>query len=976
MISRTSNRTILIRVIASVVVLLIVFIAADLLLPASKAKQYQHDKQGRLVRRTTPNGRIIKYDYDKASLLTEISYHQMGAITKWAYPAGSSVRFKYDPSGNLISMKDRLGETRYNYDEHNRLAEIINPAGKKVSYEYDPWEQIRRITLPDEYSLKYHYNVLGNITSVNDGQGAIYYEYSGDTNRVYRRLPNGITTAYESSPSGELASIQHLKADGTSICAYKYEYDPEGRVSAIEETSPHGREITRYEYDLMGRLNKVSQPDGRAITYEYDAMGNRAAETDGENTIRYVYDSQGRLIKAGEMTCAYDAAGNLVSKADKSKRYSYEYDDENRLIKVRAGKNTIEYAYDGEGNRVRRELNGKVTNYINDPVKGMPQVAGEYGRDGKVSHYLLGQNRVGRRNANGEAIYFLEDHLGSTRCVVDAKGDVIARYAYSPFGMPRLVEGKHQTEFLYTGEQWDDEAQLLYLRARYYDPQTGRFLSVDPIPGSPLAPETFNQYAYVNNDPVNQTDPLGLQGWPPPPYYNPNRDRWNYPPSIPDWPDGRRFPFPFPFPKWPNEPRYPNPGYPRRAAGGAETNTRHEPLLDNLLNRFGRITGSYWIGRNRSGNWDSYEQDRLGAFPLGDTTLRGRFWLDELARRHDIQYYISTHTRKGTEVAVQGPHGTEYYTSEGSAGGANWRVTRDVLLGSLPGPSGKAFRYYQEHFGVRRTPRTRNAYSLDEVRSFYEDSRNKGLFPPDGGGGGGGIPSVGGVYLDQTAKVIGELGAITGAMYDKESGRIILVGDKNTDLPPMKPEYLAAAIRAVYSQSPQAPGMTIDPNPQNPYGPVMDVTFFGNTENTRLGWVMFEADRVMKGYSIGNDNITKQPMQSSVPGYQSVTAMGLRDGINNPNLWSRFWLVPEPVTARVSDGERSIIFDPIKICVKTETMRLIGGKLVPAGDIKDRNQALDLPCQEWRKIVAASGIRDPHAEAFAEHFTDQYEDFA
>src|SRR5262249_43705722 len=136
-----------------------------------------------------------------------------------------------------------------------------------------------------------------------------------------------------------------------------------------------------------------------------------------------------------------------------------------------------------------------------------------------LSHYLMGASRIAHRSPSGEQIYFLEDYLGSTRCVTDAQGNVVARYSYSTFGMPRLTEGATQTDFLYAGEQWDADAQLIYLRSRYYDPEIGRFLSADRLPGSPSKPASFNEYVYAGNDPVNNIDPLGMQGWRPPPFY-------------------------------------------------------------------------------------------------------------------------------------------------------------------------------------------------------------------------------------------------------------------------------------------------------------------------------------------------------------------------------------------------------------------------------------------------------------------------
>jgi len=95
------------------------------------------------------------------------------------------------------------------------------------------------------------------------------------------------------------------------------------------------------------------------------------------------------------------------------------------------------------------------------------------------------------------------------RQMVDGAGAVVQRYDYSPFGRVVVVEGVDANPLQYTGEQWDGDAGLLYLRARWYDPATGRFLTRDPFPGLAALPQTQHPYVYVGNNPVNLTDPGG-----------------------------------------------------------------------------------------------------------------------------------------------------------------------------------------------------------------------------------------------------------------------------------------------------------------------------------------------------------------------------------------------------------------------------------------------------------------------------------
>jgi RHS repeat-associated protein len=123
--------------------------------------------------------------------------------------------------------------------------------------------------------------------------------------------------------------------------------------------------------------------------------------------------------------------------------------------------------------------------------------------------YLYGLDIIAQQQS--ERYYYVHDGLGSVRQLLDSTGQIETNYAYDPFGMP-LVGGDVYNPYQFTGEAWDGEVELLYLRARYYQPEVGRFVTLDRAPGHPQTPSTLNRYVYVGNNPANRIDPRGLQG--------------------------------------------------------------------------------------------------------------------------------------------------------------------------------------------------------------------------------------------------------------------------------------------------------------------------------------------------------------------------------------------------------------------------------------------------------------------------------
>jgi len=146
---------------------------------------------------------------------------------------------------------------------------------------------------------------------------------------------------------------------------------------------------------------------------------------------------------------------------------------------------------------------GDTTKYVLDLAASLPVVISD-----TEAVYLYGLDIIAQQQT--ERLYYVHDGLGSVRQLVDTTGAVQATYAYDPFGVP-LAGGDVYNPYQFTGEAWDAEVELLYLRARYYQPEVGRFVTKDPWRGDIWEPGTLNSYSYAGNGPVNSTDPSGLQ---------------------------------------------------------------------------------------------------------------------------------------------------------------------------------------------------------------------------------------------------------------------------------------------------------------------------------------------------------------------------------------------------------------------------------------------------------------------------------
>ena len=255
-------------------------------------------------------------------------------------------------------------------------------------------------------------------------------------------------------------------------------------------------------YDAVDRLSSATNSGQVNKSYSYDAVGNRTAS---HLSATYGYQPFNKLTSSSSAGYSYDNNGNLISKTDASGTTTFVYDAENRLAQVALPNGlTVNYKYDPLGRRIQRTTSsGANQRYVYDGKDALADL----NTDGSVATtYLSGisiDDHLRQTSSATGVSYFLGDHLGTTAGLTDASGGIVEGDSYDSFGNS---SGSARTRYGYTGRERDPDTELLYYRARWYDPQVGRFVTEDPIG----VDGGLNLYAYTANNPVLWNDALGL----------------------------------------------------------------------------------------------------------------------------------------------------------------------------------------------------------------------------------------------------------------------------------------------------------------------------------------------------------------------------------------------------------------------------------------------------------------------------------
>ena len=514
---------------------------------AGHATQYDYNDIGYLMAKTNANGQTTRYDYDALGRMTnkryplgmsqsfqygdgnsfavtdfngdtvEYTFDSSGRIVRVELPDGERLSYSYASSGDLSSVTDGRGTTSFEYDSDGRLLQRREPDGRSISYGYDAQGRRTSITVPSG-TTQYGYDDDGRLARVTDPDGeTTSYTYDADENLEQVIYPNGTLTEYGYDSFNRVVSVENRSVTGSIISSHSYTLGPKGERLRVEEAS--GRRVD-YSYDERGQLieERITEPDGsvRTIAYTYDPAGNRLTKTDNAVTISYTYDDNDRLLTEGNITYSYDNNGNLLSRSGPGLEQRFSYNALNQLVHAELtgpqGATTIDYAYDHDGIRVGKTIDGTdEVKYLVDANRPYAQVIEEeWTRGGlsAVTNYVYGHGLVSQ-TIDGDQRFYHYDGFHNTRSLTDMNGAVTDSYRYDAYGMLQEQTGSTQNPYLYRGEQFDAETDSYYLRARYYQPGTGRFSSTDPLEGNITDPITLHRYIYGSNDPVNNVDPSG-----------------------------------------------------------------------------------------------------------------------------------------------------------------------------------------------------------------------------------------------------------------------------------------------------------------------------------------------------------------------------------------------------------------------------------------------------------------------------------
>ena len=485
---------------------------------------YTYDGRGNRTSRTSPSGLVTTWAYDLGGRMTSMTdpagdvttyvHDDLDQLIQTTYPDGVVETTTWDAAGNKTSVDLDGATTTYSWDPNRRRIGQVNPDGSDLLWTWNARGQLLEVTGTAaglSHQITRTYDAAGRLDTVNDGVHSVSYGYDAAGRRTLEARSNGTTSSWSYDDLGRLTDIEHLDPGGVVLASFAYTLDVTGNRIALDEAD--GSHVD-WVYDGAGRLIAETRTGtgAQAASWTYDAAGNRLSQTIDGATTNWAYDSDGRLIDDGERLFTWDAAGRLATIDDGTDYDIHLRDGRGKLVGIdRNGSLLVEYDYDAEGNRVYRSDGVDEEHFLVDAAGPLNRVLLETdGLGGALATHTYGDELLIQER--GDVRWYLKDGQGSVRALTDNASALTDNYTYDAWGNGLDALGNSDNAYRYTGEHLDPLTGFYYLRARYLDPSSGRFLSEDPASGQAHDPRTLHLYAYTPADPINHRDPSG-ESW-------------------------------------------------------------------------------------------------------------------------------------------------------------------------------------------------------------------------------------------------------------------------------------------------------------------------------------------------------------------------------------------------------------------------------------------------------------------------------